>query len=612
MVSRRPFYAVLIIGLFGCDDSSNYPLPNDEPTKAPLPNDCVNPTVRNELGTQASGLKTIRVRARIATNGNGDLAVPTYRPAYDMRILNTRFASSNLRFILVDVETVPADEKRFQLTTLQNPLCDAEFAPLHEDAIPILYVDSIILTGRPHPGMANVCGAVYASFPKYATFGSMPGEYSDLDAVPIMMGYVLGLLPTHACYSIPGYEDDLQLSGDLVADTSFDPGSTLVEVNCGETKAPGKCSLVDEATCVVNCSDGSTPDVSNFMSSYRGCRERFSAGQGVYTRCAVELHHKGAKCNNVWAEGFGEKLDQSYNGPHIADVNGDGNADAILYEEFGPPATWRVALSNGSQFGGGSIWIEGFGNSMPEIMYDMVADVNGDQKADAVIMNQGRWYVALSTGTSFESSGVWLENHYGSLLGDVNGDGKADAVAVQSMGHWSVALSNGNSFDEPVGWIDGLGVDARDKMLGDIDGDGKADAVVFSYEKTTLHCKWEIARSTGVSFGPVETWYEQTGDCSDAFIWMLGDTDADAKSDLILYIHSTNSWYVKRSTGSAFAASKLAIGALGQSTFYPDFGDYPRVTVGDVDGNSAVDFVAYRDFQGIWNTNLCRPEGSAD
>lgn len=75
---------------------------------------------------------------------------------------------------------------------------------------------------------------------------------------------------------------------------------------------------------------------------------------------------------------------------------------------------------------------------------------------------------------SFEapvSAGQWA---YGQLLADVNGDGRADLVGG-GFGTAYVRLSNGNGFAAAQSWGSGWGVDAT--LLGDVNGDGKADLV---------------------------------------------------------------------------------------------------------------------------------------
>ena len=617
MISRRPFCAAFIMSLFACSDTQDYVAPSTNAT--PLPNDCINPTVRNELGTQATGLKTIRIRARIAQDSLGNVAVEDeIQIVNDLLVLNTRFASSNVRFLLDDIEVLRRDESLYQLTGWDNPLCNDALKPIAKDSIPMLYVGNLVLPMGQARGMASACGAIINARTRSTEFENISGTFSNIKTVPRMIGYVLGLLQTNACYNVEGHENDPELSGDLVADTPFDPGPASMSFTCGTKTVPGTCVFIDEAACVVECSDGAKPDIHNFMSYYTGCRNRFSEGQSVYMRCAVELHHAQAKCDNVWANDFGKDwtpLAKHYTHAHSADVDGDGKADAILHDFSKKPSAWRVALSTGSQFAAESNWNAGFGDELTFSPQEMIVDVDGDNKADAVIVDKGAWHVALSKGAFFGNSTTWISNYPGlSMLADVDADGKADAVSYEeNPSRFSVALSTGSAFAMPTTWIEGFGVGSRDRALGDVDGDHKADAVTFTTYKTPKLesvCKWEVARSTGNAFGTVETWYEEK--CSDKHRWTLADVDGDKRLDLVVFYYESSSWFVQLSTGASFEAPQLAIAGLGQGVNLPDFADNAITFVGDVDDDNKADFVAFDHVRGIWTTNLCRTEGSSN
>merc|ERR1712096_196413 len=118
----------------------------------------------------------------------------------------------------------------------------------------------------------------------------------------------------------------------------------------------------------------------------------------------------------------------------------------------------------------------------------------------------GQVFVALSNGNGFDRTkaynihhgltvgkGGWSSNgKYPRMLADVNGDGKADIVG---FGHNQVfvALSNGNGFDKTKAYNihHGLTVgkggwssnDKNPRMLADVNGDGKADIVGFGYNQ---------------------------------------------------------------------------------------------------------------------------------
>ncbi|MCP2329109.1 hypothetical protein HDA40_007616 [Hamadaea flava] len=93
--------------------------------------------------------------------------------------------------------------------------------------------------------------------------------------------------------------------------------------------------------------------------------------------------------------------------PRVGDVNGDGKADIVSFT-CDSNADAYVALSNGTSFvGTGLKWSDYFclGGEFPYL-----ADVNGDGKADALTFTKGSTndvWVGLSTGTGFLGGVKW-------------------------------------------------------------------------------------------------------------------------------------------------------------------------------------------------------------
>jgi uncharacterized protein YbdZ (MbtH family) len=142
----------------------------------------------------------------------------------------------------------------------------------------------------------------------------------------------------------------------------------------------------------------------------------------------------------------------------MADVNGDGRADII---GFGSSGVW-VSLSTGNDFAPRTMWLNDFNLNAGWRMADhprMMADVNGDGRADIVGFGSSGVWVSLSTGSSFLPRTMWIDDFnlnagwrmadHPRMMADVNGDGRADIVGFGSSGVW-VSLSTGNSFLPPV------------------------------------------------------------------------------------------------------------------------------------------------------------------
>jgi FG-GAP-like repeat len=128
----------------------------------------------------------------------------------------------------------------------------------------------------------------------------------------------------------------------------------------------------------------------------------------------------------------------------LADVNGDGKADAVAFDGT---STW-VMLSNGSGFGAPAQWssntLYGTISSSLQVGATQLIDLNGDHKADAVAFDgTGGVWAMLSTGSGFGaptqwSSSTFYGSHdvYSTRLADVNGDGLAEAVAFDGSSTW--------------------------------------------------------------------------------------------------------------------------------------------------------------------------------
>ncbi len=183
----------------------------------------------------------------------------------------------------------------------------------------------------------------------------------------------------------------------------------------------------------------------------------------------------------------------------LADVNGDGKADIV---GFGNVAVF-VSFSTGHEVEPPKQVISkdytvtdnwtGF-NTNPRLL----ADINGDGKADIVGFGRDGLCFSFSTGDGFGSihpnvaadftrnAGWDSFDKYPRALGDVNGDGKADIVGFASDGVY-VAFSTGSSFKSPQlvmkDFGTGTGWESQDlhpRFLADVNGDGKVDIVGFA------------------------------------------------------------------------------------------------------------------------------------
>lgn len=234
------------------------------------------------------------------------------------------------------------------------------------------------------------------------------------------------------------------------------------------------------------------------------------------------------------------------NGSYFADVTGDLRADAIVVN--GDFITVRRSTGNG--FAPNERWtdVPYYGTKGTYF-----ADVTGDGKADAIAVNNDYVWVRRSTGTGFAPNERWTEVPFygtrGTFFADVTGDGKADAIVVNDN-YTTVRRSTGSGFAPNERWTDvpyygGLGYNSA--YFADVTGDGKADAIVINSDYV-----W-VRRSTGSTFASNERW------TNEAFYATIGltqfaDVTGDGKADAIAV--TPDHVMVRRSTGTGFLASE--------------------------------------------------------
>ncbi len=97
----------------------------------------------------------------------------------------------------------------------------------------------------------------------------------------------------------------------------------------------------------------------------------------------------------------------------------------------------------------------------------MSGDFNSDGRADSAGRLNNRWYVASSTGSSFQTTywGLWGSATWNAVqAGDFDGDGRSHIAARLNNGGWFMARSDGNKFDtdywgrwdDSLTWVDVL------------------------------------------------------------------------------------------------------------------------------------------------------------
>lgn len=234
---------------------------------------------------------------------------------------------------------------------------------------------------------------------------------------------------------------------------------------------------------------------------------------------------------------------QGYGGAYTVDVTGDGYADGVAFLDI---SAW-VATTHGPGFGTETNnvvrWSE---ESLIGDKGTFVADVDGDNRGDVVVLNDDRAMVALSNGTRFDPSVVWRTGDFGQYIfaffADVNGDRRADGILFR-LTRVDVMLSNGKSFEAPEEWYPGA-FNGLPTFFADVDGDGRADGIRMTDDAVF------VALSTGAGFAPEQRWY--AGPPTGGVFTVMGDVSGDEKADIVQINSSDVS--VSLSTGVDFAA----------------------------------------------------------
>jgi hypothetical protein len=231
---------------------------------------------------------------------------------------------------------------------------------------------------------------------------------------------------------------------------------------------------------------------------------------------------------------------------YFADVNGDGKADAIVSNT----TEVAVRLSDGSQFVQHDLWTrEPYFGVAEGRVNNFFADVTGDHKADAIVVNNSGITVRRSDGSRFLRNEDWTRGPYlgglGNYFADVTGDGRADAIVVNTNGI-AVRRSDGEHFERAELWTTDAyyGSVGNPVYFADVNGDGKADAIVANANEVAVRL------SDGRRFLPARVWIHQPyyGSIATAFV----DVDGDGKADAVVV--NPSGITVRRSDGERFGS----------------------------------------------------------
>jgi VCBS repeat protein len=288
-------------------------------------------------------------------------------------------------------------------------------------------------------------------------------------------------------------------------------------------------------------------DIVGFASN--GVQVSLAAGGGNFATPNLVLPNFGTNAGGWTSQDQYPRL--------VADTNGDGLGDVVGFASNGV----QVSLgAGGGYFAAPTTMLSYFGTDAggwtSQDQYPRtLGDVNGDGKSDIVGFASNGAQVSLATGGGNFSApslilpdfgtnaGGWTsQDQYPRLLADINGDGKADIVGFASDGvHVALATGGGNFSDLGLvlpdfgtnagGWSS---QDLYPRAVADVNGDGIADIVGFATDGVHVALAtggghFAAASLEGANFGTnAGGWSSQT-----LYPRLVGDISGDHHADIV-------------------------------------------------------------------------------
>lgn len=304
-----------------------------------------------------------------------------------------------------------------------------------------------------------------------------------------------------------------------------------------------------------------------------------------------------ALASPAWAQSFTKgtevRVDTFAPDVDVADVNGDGELDALVGAHNNAPGYVRILAGQGD----GSF---GSGISHQTVTYPgglAAGDINGDGHKDLVYAansgSRGSLSVDLGDGTgSFvhSTSVVVGGNPDDIALADLDGNGFKDVIVASAWSDASTAgieangtiavIRNNNGALETQRTRYELGNSLGEVSVGDADGDGDPDIAVGRYGGDVA-----LLTNTGTNSGNFSASYPSTGN-DQAVGVVLADFDGDGDADL-----ATGN---ANNTGGLGVALGDGSGGYGQPTMVERLNGLRSLRAADFDDDGDTDLAAIR------------------
>jgi hypothetical protein len=286
------------------------------------------------------------------------------------------------------------------------------------------------------------------------------------------------------------------------------------------------------------------------------------------------------------------------------DFNGDSKADVVTLVGNYVANAWvysiSVVLSNGD-----GTFQPAVLTAIPNNDWNaqiVVGDVNGDKKDDIIVAHQNGYGgyttssfdVLLSNGdgTFTVANNYSITTNYlsGGTLADVNGDGKLDAVVVDQNSPanvWTLLGNGDGTFQAPTS-VALNGNAGYNTVFADINGDGLLDLADDDYNSGQMTIYLATSATTyanGVAYTTSDGAYDA---CSIA----SGDMTGDGKPEIVSTNCSDNTVTVYLNNGDGTFQTGVYYAAALEASSGVNADVYPEaVTIADVNGDGKGDVI---------------------